>query len=58
MSLSKTHRCIRCKRVLDDLYGTSTLVYLSEEADPLRSMPMCFHCAIIVCFRIGKAKRA
>jgi RNase P subunit RPR2 len=49
----KPRHCLKCKASLGN--GLSSIVYLSEERDPLRAIPLCHRCAILACFRCGKA---
>lgn len=51
-------RCTRCKVHLGgDCVSLGSVVYLSEEIDPLRAMPLCVSCAILACFRVGAVGR-
>lgn len=49
------HQCFKCKQLLIRVGDhRQTVIYLSEEHDQLRTMPLCVRCAIVACFRCGK----
>lgn len=58
MTLPKitNQKCTRCKVQLasETLGSHLPIVYMGDEIDPLKTMPLCHQCAIVACFRCGR----